>query len=272
MINPHKFGRSPFPASASGWMLVAYAGRGDRDDYHLLSNLVSYWTMDEANTFLDRGEQVSPLLTPTQRNDSHGTNHLSDPTNCLSVSGANAKINNSVYFGGSNRLTHVSNTSLQVTSDFTFSLWANLTGGGPILWKGEGATSIDYSLIVDGTYGLAFMGYIPAVGLNGTVGAYAPLLSSGVWYHIVAWYDSSDGKVRIRINDTTTYTSAAAVTLVQTTNDFIMGILQYGGGPAGAGITGVVDEVGFWKRLLTAEEITELYNGGAGLPFSSFTA
>jgi hypothetical protein len=29
--------------------------------------------------------------------------------------------------------------------------------------------------------------------------------------------------------------------------------------------------MGFWKRVLTATEITALYNGGAGLPFSSFT-
>jgi hypothetical protein len=36
-------------------------------------------------------------------------------------------------------------------------------------------------------------------------------------------------------------------------------------------IVGLIDEVGFWKRKLTAQEITALYNGGAGLPFSSFT-
>ncbi len=33
----------------------------------------------------------------------------------------------------------------------------------------------------------------------------------------------------------------------------------------------VLDEVAFWKRKLTAAEIAALFNGGAGLPYSSFT-
>lgn len=37
-------------------------------------------------------------------------------------------------------------------------------------------------------------------------------------------------------------------------------------------LAGLVDEWGMWKgRIPTAVEITALYNGGAGLPLSSFT-
>ena len=30
---------------------------------------------------------------------------------------------------------------------------------------------------------------------------------------------------------------------------------------------GLIDEVGFWKRILTAQEKTNLYNAGAGLAY-----
>jgi hypothetical protein len=51
----------------------------------------------------------------------------------------------------------------------------------------------------------------------------------------------------------------------------MLGEIQYGGGPIATGaFSGMLDEIGFWKRKLTAAEITALYNGGAGLPFSSF--
>jgi hypothetical protein len=90
----------------------------------------------------------------------------------------------------------------------------------------------------------------------------------GLWYHVVGWYDSSDGKLRLRINDATTYVSATGVppsSLAQTSVAFFIG------GIGSLAVNGVMDEVGFWKRVLTVAEITALYNSGSGLPFSSFT-
>lgn len=45
----------------------------------------------------------------------------------------------------------------------------------------------------------------------------------------------------------------------------------YGGTlPAGTWLDGIVDEVGMWSRVLTSDELDELWNGGAGVvyPFS----
>lgn len=56
-------------------------------------------------------------------------------------------------------------------------------------------------------------------------------------------------------------------TLVPTLSPFADGTnLTIGvGGPRG-----VIDEVGYWGKILTQAEVTQLYNNGNGLPFSNF--
>jgi hypothetical protein len=228
--------------------------------HHLLNTLISYWTMDETS--------IGAVNTP--RVDSHGTNVLDDPTGgCLSATG---KINNGVLISAasSQYLAHASNASLQVTSDFTFSVWvkitdATLTAQQVIISKSAGTINIDYELMYDATNG--FRMFAAAYAAPAGSGAAA---TSGAWYHLVAWFDSATSKVYLRINDATTYTGSATLTLIQSGTAFQIGARPYGGGPAY--FTGVIDEVGFWKRKLTSDEISKLYNGGAGFPYGSFTA
>lgn len=212
---------------------------------HLLNTLISYWKLDEASG---------------TRNDSQGTNHLSD-FGAVSFAG---KINNAASFpGASQYLTIASNASLQVTGDFTFSAWVYMSSLGSgyqgILGKTAGGAA-DYLMLYDpASLGLLFQ----AGGVNATSGLLGAI---STWYHIVGWFDSTDNKVRVRINDTTTFVSSTAGTLTQSAGAFSIGAMT-----GYSNIVGLIDEVGFWKRKLTAQEITALYNGGAGLPFSSFT-
>ena len=75
----------------------------------------------------------------------------------------------------------------------------------------------------------------------------------------------------MRINDATTYVAPTAITTPLAAGaKFVIGARDDFLGTPGTFI-GTVDEVGFWKRVLIAAEITALYNAGAGLPFSSFT-
>jgi hypothetical protein len=226
---------------------------------HLLNTLISYWKLDEA--------------TGATRNDSQGTNNLTFGAGGVAghPTGVAGKINNGALFDSSNgsSLTVASNSSLQVTSDFTISTWVKLTSQGAgisiVVGKTSGGTTDDYTI-----------GYEPTLGLYMLVGALAvgtdiantTPLSNGVWYHVVGWFDHLTGQVYLRVNDATTYQSTTSPALVQTTQGFCIG-----GNPAGTAVfqDGLIDEVGFWKRKLTAGEITALYNGGAGLPFSSFT-
>ena len=218
---------------------------------HLLNTLISYWKLDEA--------------AGTAKADSQpAANNLSDPTSCPSFA---AIIGNAPYFTGTNYLNRVSTSSLQVTGDFTFSLWTRIdvNTNEYVIYKGNSAGARDY-----------YLGYFAGTGFqfglggaaNAVVGANVPTLSA--WYHVVAWYDSSDSKLRMRINDATTYVSTGTDTATQSTEPLVLGGFWDGAAMHGL-MQGMIDEMGFWKRKLTAAEITQLYNGGSGLPFSSFT-
>jgi hypothetical protein len=227
---------------------------------HLLNTLISYWKLD-----------VAPAsVTP----DAQGSNHLTlGTTGGGNPALATGLINNGMLFTAANLgfLTDANNATLQVTSDFTWSLWVKLTTNAApqvIISKGTNTPGVlDYRILFDPANGFLFTVNDPNVAANY---AYNPgsVIATGVWTHILAWWDSSDSKCHIRFNDTTTYTAAAATTVVQSLSN-----LYFGQDSANLNsVDGLVDEVGFWKRKLTAGEITALYNGGAGLPYSSFTA
>jgi hypothetical protein len=219
---------------------------------HLLNTLISYWKMDEGNG--------------ATRNDSVGTNHLLDATG---TGGLTGKLNNGAYFsaGSGNKLTCASNSTLQVTGDFTFSVWvrkdALAAADRVILCKNDATgTDHDYAITYNNTTGYHFSA---ASGSDVSVGT---PVGDITWSHLVCWYDSSDQKLRIRVDDTTTYVASATATLAQTTAPFTVGAFT---GTFPANHAGFVDEVGFWKRKLNAQEITALYGGGTPPPFSSFT-
>jgi hypothetical protein len=155
---------------------------------------------------------------------------------------------------------------LQVTGSFTFAFWVKVTAASDSIIILKLGASIEY-LIGHSSSGIGFRMTVDGGTQYVSVGTPATL---GTWYHVVAWFDSSDGKMRLRINDAATYVSSVSVTLIAPGTGSL-GIGANPGGTANNPFTGVIDEIGFWKRVLTAVEITALYNGGAGLPLSSFT-
>jgi hypothetical protein len=213
---------------------------------HLLQNLISYWKLDETS-----GSTLA---------DAHGSNPLT--YNAGTTSPFAAIINNGQYFSGGANAGHASNADLQVTGSFFFSFWARMDDNAVnqvIINKDDYSSNRDYLIFYNGASGTGF-GFIVNGGASSiSKGANETAFS---WHNVVCWYDASDQKLRMRIDDATTYTAAAAGSLVQTAQPFSIG-----------GFTGLLDEIGFWKgRIPTATEITALYNGGAGLPYGSFTS
>jgi hypothetical protein len=220
---------------------------------HLLNTLISYWKLDEA----------SAGTAPVQRNDSQGTNHLSD----IQTSSAAGLIGNGGNFVGADGdfLQHADNASLRVSSDFTFSVWVKLVSqpaNACVFSKSISGTGTDYALL----YASGGGGYYFQLGNGASQVVSGPDVANGVWAHVVCWYDSGTTKAMMRINDAVTYTAPSGGSLTQTATPFTVGGLA----ASAFYITAVVDEIGFWKRKLTSDEITFLYNGGAGNPFSSF--
>ena len=85
----------------------------------------------------------------------------------------------------------------------------------------------------------------------------------------MAWHDAASNTTNIQVNDGTVDSVSHSGGVYNGTADFALGALFIG--TPSYHFDGLVDEVGFWKRVLTSQERTDLYNSGSGLeyPFGS---
>lgn len=93
--------------------------------------------------------------------------------------------------------------------------------------------------------------------------------STGTWYFIVAWHDSVNNVIGIQVNNGTANTAAHSAGLTNLTSAFQLG--SRGNSTGSLFFDGVIDEVSFWKRILTTDEKTALYNSGSGIAYPFFT-
>ncbi len=89
---------------------------------------------------------------------------------------------------------------------------------------------------------------------------------NGTFQHVICIHDSVANVITMQVNDGTITSTAHSTGIQITTSDFEIGRANTTFGLS------LCDEVGLWRRKLSSAEITSLFNGGAGLPFSSFTS
>ena len=89
------------------------------------------------------------------------------------------------------------------------------------------------------------------------------------WYYLVAWHDSVANTINIQVNNETPENSAHTTGCHNGDGWFAIGRL----GEAVFGhADGIVDSVGVWRRVLTSDERTELYNSGDGVGYADLAA
>lgn len=210
------------------------------------ANLISYWKLNE---------------TSGQRNDSFGTNHLTDNS---SVGSAVGKLGNCGSFVASvpQFLSRVSNPSLQTGNiDFTIYAWFNRTRlTDECLVSKDSNVGREYNLDLRPTLGRLSVG---AVGsFAGTAGA--PFtFSTGVWYLIIGWLDTLNNTVNVQVNNGIVASTVLIFPPAASDVDFRIGSGSY---PTFEfPFDGLIDEVGFFKRVLSSVERTALFNNGNGL-------
>lgn len=218
----------------------------------LLTSLVSYWKLDEAS-----GTRVDSVVA--------SGNDLTDNNTVTQAAG---KISNAGQFTSANSetLSRADNASLSTGDiDFTVAGWVygdTLPSGGGIIQKGNGAAAHEFDLFFRGT-GTAFAFRIA----NGTLLAQDNTIvppSTGTWYFVVGWHDSVADTVNVQVNNNTAVSTATTgVAPTDTAAAFIIGRSVV----STVFWNGRIDEVGFWKRVLTATERTNLYNAGAGVTY-----
>jgi Concanavalin A-like lectin/glucanases superfamily len=214
-----------------------------------LRNLVSYWNLDEVSG---------------TRFDAHGTNHLTDNATVTQAAG---KVGNAASFITANAeyLSRTSNASLTLGDiDFTISAWVwmdSVMSQNAFVAKAGNECMLHCS----GSFGFRFCMtvYQGGASTDRTVQSTFAVPTTGQWYFLVGWHNATADTVNISVNggaaDSTPTLGALATPAAGV--EFRIGARvavnqRY--------ITGRVDEVGLWKRILTAAERTHLYNGGAG--------
>lgn len=210
----------------------------------LFTNLVSYWSLD--------GNSQDLFGT------NHGTDHF--------ISYPAGHIAQCANPTGSSWIDVGADPSLNITGDLSVSMWIK-HAGLPLgnFWflfcrlVGSGTPSA-YEFRIDGGGQLQFCqpgGLFISSGANHTTG--------NVWNH-VAFSRSAANAITLYLNGVSVGTGSLAAsnslpaqaTLIGSRDDHF------------SNMEGQIDEVGAWSRVLTGAEITQLYNAGAGLPFSQF--
>jgi RHS repeat-associated protein len=216
------------------------------------TNLVGWWSLDEANG--NRADSYINGLT------------LTDNNTVVSTPG---KVNDAADFESSNSEFLERADSAQLSTgdiDFTLSAWVKLESKSDVMFiasKRDSATVQEFHLAYDNTsdrftfalYNSAgiLVGFAPANNLG------SPSLNT--WYFVTGWHDSINNSVGIQVNNATPDTAATTGVPSDTSANFRIGAFFT---TEAKFWDGLIDEVSFYKRVLTSAERTWLYNNGSG--------
>ena len=164
--------------------------------------------------------------------------------------------------GASGDLDIPRNAGLEPANTITLAAWVYATSRvalSGILTK-LNTTTNSYFLGVDST------GNNLAFGLTDSIDGYSVELHSAynlnTLYHIVGTYDSGAQIMRLYINGVQVTTGGQAGTIVYSANDVLVGKSAITGGTS---FGGPIFDVRLWNRVLSATEVTQLFNAPYGI-------
>jgi hypothetical protein len=222
-----------FVATLAGGLSTVQA-----QDPDLTDGLVAHWKLDETS---DGSSSVT-------RNDSHGTNDLTDNNTVSSTIGL---LGNAIVPIAGNNEYLFTLSMFDTAQSYSVALWHYPTADGSELvaiQSGILATIIGNRVL-----------YTPESGSSLVWGTY----SLNQWVFIVAMFDSETNTAYLSIDGT--IVDSLAVTPTTQTGAFYLGRR-----PGRTAMYGYIDNVSIYNRTLTADEITKLYNNGNGLDYEDF--
>jgi len=200
------------------------------------TGLVGYWNLDETS-----GTTIYDYLGV-----SNGTN----------VGGAEVGrdgiLGTAYYLNGVNAYLNLyQNASIKMSEDMTFNIWLNMTKAPAVETYVMSAGVNNYELSVSSARLLSYA----VGGAGGPTGYTIPL---NEW--VMLTWTVNDAGYGLFVNGAS-YNSSDTTDLDGDANDLFIGARS----PiANNQFNGTFDEVALWNRTLTTDEITSLYNGGAG--------
>lgn len=232
------------------------AATGGAPAVTLHTDLVAYWSLEEA-------------AGAARADDTGRGNTLTD---VATVGQGTGKIAFGAQFNAasSRYLKRASGADLQMGDvSFTISAWVKFDSivlAQVVLSKDDNtAGNREYILYWNGSalQAIVFSATDVSITANG------PSAAVGTWYHLLMSHDSLLNTLSLDVNLGGAYSVGTGAPLQAAGSaEFRIGGEAY---PAFLQpFDGIIDEVGIWKRILTAAERTQLYNAGAGLAFASF--
>lgn len=228
------------------------------------TNLEAWWELNEESG---------------ARADAHGANALTDNNtvlfNAAGIQGnaADFELSNDEY------LNITDNASLSMGDiDFTVGAWCQMEAkaGATMVVLGKWTAQNDereyqiYWSQPDDRF--AFR--VSSDGLDSTPELADELggVSIATWYFILAWHDSVNNTINIQVNDGTVDSAAYAAGVFDGVAEFIVGAHKNALGAIRVEWDGEIDEGFAYKKILTSDERTWLYNTGSGRAYADLTA
>jgi len=212
----------------------------------LLTGLVSYWKLNE-----ESGERADSVVA--------SGNNLSDNNTATYDTGV---IGNAAKFTAGNH-EWLNKASLANPASFSLSMWFKVPASPS---PPEGIFTIGNGNYNTGSKLCVYLGAggrinIEAWSDGSDSVADNPLIAAG-WHFIVGTYDGATNKAGYSI-DGAALTEGSAETSPITVDRLLIGTINTGG----FWYNDLIDEAGLWSRVLEADEITALYNSGAGVTY-----
>lgn len=209
----------------------------------LLTSLVAYYSFES-------------LLTDFSGNGNTLTN-----TNTVTTGVGKVGSNSASFVRTSSQYLSVANTQFQTTGSVSMAAWfqlASIVATYKVLFGIHGDTFKQWSLQIDSSHRLRSV--ISSNGTNETEALVTTVLTASVWHFGVLWYDSVAQTINCQMDNGTPISTSFTSAVFQGS-----GAMRFGASNTpGDFHDGLVDEAGFWKRVLTSDERTALYNGGSG--------
>jgi len=215
----------------------------------LITGLAAYWKLEEASG--TRVDSVTGIVL------TDGNTVTSNP----GIQGTAAQFTtvNSEY------LTVLDTTTLRMGTSFTIAFWCYPDTASQGNWMvAKFTTSQGYAVYL--TTGQLRCTIGSAGGNTDAVSTLVP--ATAAWSFVVAWVDATAGLIWLQLNNGTPQSTALVSAQTEGTAAFFIGARS----STQSFFNGRLDEVGMWKRMLTAADRTTLYNAGAGrtYPFAGF--
>lgn len=223
----------------------------------LKNGLLGHWTMDTANIHLS---QVTAEIRDISGAGRHGNwlNHAS-----TTVAG---KINQAILLDGVNDAVSVGTGINLANKSFSVSGWIRQSASGVgdgtnehLILQSASSTAVNNKVLHMGIRGVgAQAGKITFAFWNNDLNSVAAIYDTANWYHIVGTYNAATNERKLYIDGVLNNSDVASADYQGTG---LLCLSRCAGQPAagGAELSGAIDDVRIYNRVLSPTEVAELY-------------